>query len=292
MDVIIFLKEEEEYIEWMDFLKQEGEELSMEKRDSREAFLKPCRGGDALWTDPMDWAAMLPRKSCRGKAALWVTDDASAARSAAENGFPVIYYERNGQDPVWQADLTVLSLEGLDGALMDKVFRRHYGLPWIVCRTRRLLIRESVREDFEALYRMDREDSGNPFLIHMSGNKEAERETFNAYLKHQYPLYGYGLYTLEEEKSHTVIGRAGFAQREEQGKTCLELGYQIGKSFRRRGYAGEALHALGERMEELTGERKAWIFCHPDNLPSIRTAKSLLQSFPNRFSLVLTQSVH
>ena len=291
MDVIVFLKEEEEYIEWRDSLKQEGEELSIEKRDSREAFLKPCRDGDALRTDNMEWAAIFSQKPCRGGAALWVTDDAEAARSAAENGFPVIYYERSGQDRVWQADMTVLSLEGLEGTLMDRVFRRHYGLPWIICRTWRLLIRESIREDFEALYRMDREDSGNPFLLHMSEDKEAERETFNAYLKHQYPLYGYGLYTLEERESHTVIGRAGFAQRQEQGKTCLELGYQIGKRFRRMGYAGEAVYALGERMEELTGEQTAWIFCHPGNLPSIRTAKRLLQSFPDRFSLVLTRSV-
>ena len=137
------------------------------------------------------------------------------------------------------------------------------GCPGSFAEPRRLLIRESIREDFEALYRMDREDSGNPFLLHMSGDKEAERETFNAYLKHQYPLYGYGLYTLEERESHTVIGRAGFAQREEQGKTCLELGYRSAKRFRRMGYAGEAVHALGERMEELTGEQTAWIFCHP-----------------------------
>ena len=158
MDVIVFLKEEKEYIEWRDSLEQEGEELSIEKRDSREAFLKPCRDGDALRTDNMEWAAIFSQKPCRGGAALWVTDDAEAARSAAENGFPVIYYERSGQNPVWQADMTVLSLEGLEGTLMDRVFRRHYGLPWIICRTRRLLIRESIREDFEALYRMDRED--------------------------------------------------------------------------------------------------------------------------------------
>ena len=36
MDVIVFLKEEKEYIEWRDSLEQEGEELSIEKRDSRD----------------------------------------------------------------------------------------------------------------------------------------------------------------------------------------------------------------------------------------------------------------
>ena len=45
-------------------------------------------------------------------------------------------------------------------------------------------------------------------------------------------------------------------------------------------------NVVGE-MEELTGETQAYIFCHPDNQPSRRTAEKLCARYPEHFQTVV-----
>ena len=47
--------------------------------------------------------------------------------------------------------------------------------------------------------------------------------------------------------------------------------------------------ACSEEMEDLTGEIKAFIFCHPENLASRRTAEKLCHLYPEHFQLVLEE---
>ena len=49
-----------------------------------------------------------------------LTDSSVLARQTAARGLPVIYYERPGADPVYEADYTVQSLEDLDDALFSE----------------------------------------------------------------------------------------------------------------------------------------------------------------------------
>lgn len=85
---------------------------------------------------------------------LLLTDDAARARKAAEEQLPVIYYERPGSAAVYEADVTVLGLKELDSVFFKRTFQRHYGIPWMIAETPRLLIRESTAEDFEGLMKL------------------------------------------------------------------------------------------------------------------------------------------
>ena len=82
---------------------------------------------------------------------------------------------------------------------------------------------------------------------------------------------------------------AGFQEREYHGKTVLEFGYLTAAAFRKQGIATEAAGILVREMEELTGETQAYLFCHPDNQPSRRTAEKLCALYPEHFQTVVDQ---
>ena len=51
-----------------------------------------------------------------------LTDSSVLARQTAARGLPVIYYERPGADPVYEADYTVQSLDELDELFFQRVY--------------------------------------------------------------------------------------------------------------------------------------------------------------------------
>lgn len=320
---------------------------------------------------------------------LLLTDDAARARRAAREKLPVIYYERPGSVRVYEADITVLGLNDLDSTFFKRTFQRHYGIPWTIAETPRLLIRESTEEDFEGLMKLyedmetrmelyrdqmasehfrgqsawtencesminRRENCGEgvswgalaeeltvdrevkneklrtldqetePENLRIFDQKakseklctldqeaeseklrtlgqnpepdkllaldqEAERGKFLAYLCNQYPYYGYGLYTVIQKDSGEIVARIGFENRTYQEKQYLELGYLVGRPYRKQGIALEASLALADVMEELTGEKSACIFCRYDNFPSRRTAEKFCHLRPDRFHLILVK---
>lgn len=225
------------------------------------------------------WAAFVEKREI-----LLLTDVEPMVVRAAKEDIPVIYYQEPGCPNVYQGDMTVLELEEVDGTFLERVFRRHRGLPWQIAETERLLIRESVLEDFEGIWELYKGQETMRFLENLE-EKEAEREKLAAYIRHQYPFYGYGLYSVLEKKSGELVGRIGFENREYEGEIVLELGYLIREDRRRLGYAMEAACALEKHLEELTGEGRAMIFCHKENTASIRTAKKLTEKCPSSFQI-------
>lgn len=85
------------------------------------------------------------------KTNVLLTDDPALVRAAAAQNRPVVYYERPGAEAVYEADYTVQSLDELDELFFQRVYERHYGLPWCIGETEQLKIRESTEEDVEKL---------------------------------------------------------------------------------------------------------------------------------------------
>lgn len=224
-----------------------------------------------------------------------LTDQPLKVKEAVQAKLPVIYYEHLGNPPVYDADMTLLSLEGLDGDFFEKVFRRHYNLPWTIAETERLIIRESTLKDFEGLLELYRDDSALRWIKDETfcsvNDKQVDSSArsagFAAYIRHQYSYYGYGLYTVLLKESNTIVARIGFGNREYWGKVYLDFGYLVGRAYRNQGIASETALALAGGMEDLTGEKSATIFCHRDNIPSRRTAEKICRLSPAHFRLVL-----
>lgn len=149
------------------------------------------------------------------------------------------------------------------GRFLERVARRHLGLPWIICETQRLRIRELTEMDFEVVRPYGKE-TGFP-----------SKQRFLAYIKNQYRFYGFGLWALEERTEGVLVGLAGLTAQEkaegdervwevhtgpEKGESgrnpdteadflpeALEIGYFIFPDRRRQGYAKEACRAILDR---------------------------------------------
>ena len=92
--------------------------------------------------------------------------------------------------------------------IAERLVRREQKLPWKICETTRLLIREASVRDYEALLPFRKELTEG---ISEEKNVQAfeSRETLESYISCQYGFFEYGLWMLEEKKSGRLVGAAG-----------------------------------------------------------------------------------
>ena len=99
-----------------------------------------------------------------------------------------------------------------------------------------------------------------------------------SYIAVRYPLFEYGLWSVVDKSTGTVIGRAGIEELPEQYGNLAgepELSYLIGRKYRRRGYASESCRAiLRYAAEELEMDR-IYLRTSKDNFPSQKLAEKL-----------------
>lgn len=231
-----------------------------------------------------------------------ISDEKEALLSAKADGRAIIglWDSKNPDMDLSPALFLVENPEDADGELLERVARRHLGLPWKICETKRLVIREIRGEDFTEIWD---NQIGHGFLT---------LADLESYTKNQYIFYGFGFWALVEKKSGELVGVAGLTvpkiteknkpdigdktMREAcpggsgtrdpgtismfeisfpDGEGELELGYHIFVPFRRKGYAFEACEAiLGYGREEL-GLGLVTARISKENLPSQRLARRL-----------------
>ena len=188
------------------------------------------------------------------------------------------------------AEYAAESFDAVDEVYLERVLRRHLGLPWHITESDRLLIRELTPEDF----------------VFVSQEEEtfSNKERYLAYLNSQYRFYEYGLWGVEHRADGILIGTAGVwdyeknrtgnnrvkirepqnvwkwdpgnpengmisqsrsfgadDNRDRAGEEAgedfvlsLELGYRIFAPYRRNGYAEEACKLILSYVEEWYGE--------------------------------------
>jgi [ribosomal protein S5]-alanine N-acetyltransferase len=84
----------------------------------------------------------------------------------------------------------------------------------------------------------------------------------------------YGVWTMIERATNTVVGDIGFHRPPDDGGT-VEIGYSVIPSRRRRGYAGEAARALVDWVRAQPGVTSIVAGTVPGNEPSERTLERL-----------------
>ena len=221
-----------------------------------------------------------------------ISDEPEALLAAKAAGRAIIGVENDGNK--WNitcAHYIIPDFTSATRELAELVLRRHIGLPWIIGTTKRLIIREFVKDD---AVRIPREEYG------MEENVFRSPELMAHYIEKQYGFYEYGTWALEGKGSGALVGMAGvsnprlpkdleemlrrfetglpgtglpgtglpgtglpgtaFSGSEDPGpdragqKQCLpwlELGYHIFRPFRRMGYAGEAVAAIRDYAHEV-----------------------------------------
>lgn len=137
--------------------------------------------------------------------------------------------------------------------------------------TERLIIREMVPDDVDALYEIYEAPSITRYMENLFADRDEERQYMRDYYDHVYCFYGYGMWLLTL-KDGTVIGRAGI-ENNEDGE--FVLGYVIGEPYQRQGYACEACRAILEYAENELEIEDVVVYAHPDNQASVKLAEKL-----------------
>lgn len=232
-----------------------------------------------------NWIGALEEKGCRilwGSAdqdgekkdrMLCITNLKTELERAKKHGFPCIYLETEKEEAfVYGAELAAEEAEDLTQELCGSVYRRFYEIPSVIAETPRLILRECVPQDTQALYRIY---EGETCLDPLPEDPEEEKQILSAYFQNMYGFYGYGIWSVIEKQSGQLIGRAGIENGEAGQRDILEMGYLIGKPWRRKGYAFEAAGAVIRWAQERTDEEKLYLKIKRENTASLHLAEKL-----------------
>lgn len=192
----------------------------------------------------MSYLKMIEVNTAELKGILYVTDSPEEARRLRDEGEAVLVYFHDGnRDSDFSGFIFgVEDPEQLEEDYAERVYRRLKGLPWNILETERCLIRETTPEDVEDFFRIYSDPAVTEFMEGLYPDKEQEKEYIREYIKQVYTFYEFGVWTVVEKKSGSVIGRAGFSYRE--GYDEPELGFIIGVPWQRQGYGEEICRAI------------------------------------------------
>lgn len=207
---------------------------------------------------------------------LAITDQLADVAYAKENNIAVIFYEEPGTESrAAGVDMIVQGFEELDVEYLQLIYMRHHGLPWVIAKTERICIRESMEGDLAAFRQLYQEKGMLDYLPNPEFEGEEGRESFRHYIRSMYRFYNYGIWTVLERKSGAIIGRVGIENGEYQGESVLELGYLIGERWRRQGFAREAVSMAERFAAEVLQADSLYAFIHPQNKPSLAFIKAI-----------------
>lgn len=207
--------------------------------------------------------------------ALFVTDLVPVYLYLRQRKLFVLPYlhEGNRWESFPQAFYVIEQLEEMDYEACDMAYRRLAGIPWDILETDRLKVRETTVEDIADFYELYKDPSITEYMEDLSTDQEEEVAYIQDYIKRVYHFYGYGMWTVLTKADNRVIGRAGISWRE--GFDLPELGFMIGVSWQRQGYAYEVCGAILRYAEEELGMEKFQAFVQKGNFRSENLCRKL-----------------
>ena len=121
----------------------------------------------------------------------------------------------------------------------------------IILETEKLILREYVESDFDALYNL----LSDPITMKHYPKPYDEKGTrrWLDWSFDNYEKYGFGLWAIELRETGQFIGDCGITMQNIDGETLPEIGYHIHRDYWRQGYGKEAARAVRD-----------WFFTHTD----------------------------
>lgn len=143
--------------------------------------------------------------------------------------------------------------ETLDETYVEHLKCRYFGREVVIGRSERILLREIKMSDLESFYAFS--DAGEEPVLKafLKDSPEASRKHLQDYISHMYPLYDYGIWTVERLRDGEIIGLCGFGRSLIGGEECTDLGYYICPEFRRQGLAAECIEIALDYGERYLG---------------------------------------
>lgn len=235
---------------------------------------------------------------------LFVTDEKSLARWAGANGMACIGVSAQEDGFFEGVELVAEDPETLELRELEEYLAHYHGIPAVIARTRHLLLREICPSDFERLNAISRQAGMEKARAETNGESGFEADRLEAYIAHQYRMYGYGLWSVllpdKQEGAEQVIGCCGFSEcsselllceqnvRSEEAwnggdsltdevrpQTVLELQYMLDAAFRCRGYGTEMCQAALDYAYQWLEAEAVWIRVKKENTVGVKFAQSL-----------------
>lgn len=181
-----------------------------------------------------------------------LSDEREALLAAQAAGRAVVGV---GCGPDLPAAYLTETADGASRTYLERVARRHLGLPWVIAGTERLIVREFRREDAGHVPAGERFSPADEIFC--------SEEKLDAYIRCQYRFYEYGIWAVTEKAGGKLVGKAGVSgmEQDENGVLWIELGYHIFMPYRRRGYATEACRGILAYLEEEYGSLGPYRVC-------------------------------
>ena len=147
--------------------------------------------------------------------------------------------------------------------------------------TKRLILREMNKNDFEALYQV----FSDPVVMQHYPcvfDEQRVRAWIDRNLQ-RYRENGYGLWAVCLKDSGEVIGDYGLTLQNIDGRQLPEIGYHIRRDCQGNGYAREAAQAVLEWAFQNTDFPALYSYYKYTNIASIRTAESIGMIFDREY---------
>ena len=223
----------------------------------------------------MSYLKQIEVNTIEPEGSLYVTDDAATARKLRDQGKAVLIYfhEGNREQDFSGFTFGVEDPENLEEEYIEKVYRRLKGLPWNILETERCLIRETTVDDVEDFFCIYSDPAITEFMEGLYPEKEQEKAYIREYIEKVYTFYEFGVWTVVEKSSGTVIGRAGFSYRE--GYDDPELGFTIGVPWQRKGYAEEVCRGILDYGWNVLGFSRVQALVETENAASLNLCDKL-----------------
>ena len=171
-------------------------------------------------------------------------------------------------------DMIVEGFDEVDADFLEKVYQRHYRIPWTILDTERCVVRELSLDDLDALFELYGDGEIDKYTDSLYPYEE-EKEFQRAYIENMYRYFGYGLWLVFSKETGKLIGRAGLEHREYHEEIELELGYIIGTQYQGQGYATEVCEAILSYARENTGFERVNALIEKENEVSKKLAEKL-----------------
>ena len=227
-------------------------------------LLKQTLTRDALpWVEAKEWEPAtflkaLKHLEAKKEEVLCLVERDREERMALDLGFFCVGY-LNPELPEERLSGCRILLEGfqeIDRSFLENVHTRALGLPVLIAETKRLWIREMTLSDLDGINALYREEPSVTLSPELALDRQDEEEKIKAYIAYMYGLYQFGMWVVIEKKSQEMIGRAGFGIADYLDFAEIDMGYLIGKKYRRQGYGEEACRAAlayGQQVLDFPG---------------------------------------
>lgn len=159
----------------------------------------------------------------------------------------------------------------------------------IMIETERLIIREMVQSDLDALCEILCDEEVMHAAYERAFSVEEAQGWLNRHLK-RYADYGFGLWAVVLKETNKMIGQCGLTMQNWRDQEILEIGYLFQKAYWHNGYATEAAIACKEYAFSVLNASSVYSTIRDTHIASqnvaVRNGMKIIDKFTKNFRYV------